>query len=357
MAEGAYSLEVLAHFREPSNLGSLPRDDPRVGTGQAGGEGTGRLVRVQLRIDAGAVVTEARFKAFGCPATIACASLVTERAGGASLHALSSVSGSELVEALRLAPERRDAAEVAVAALLAAAHDLQSRAPTQDFELPSDGPHVVSCRSLEVIEGGNVSAPKSKHITWSHSHVTREERSSMLGHGAATLWFTGLSGSGKSTIAIAAERELARRGINAYVLDGDNIRHGLNKNLGFSPEDRTENIRRIGEVAKLFNDAGVVVLTAFISPYREDRDAVRATLPDGEFIEIFVDCPLDECEKRDIKGLYQKARAGEIPEFTGISAPYEAPEKPEITLRSAEQDVEECTKAVITYLEKRGIVG
>ncbi|MCZ6569048.1 MAG: adenylyl-sulfate kinase [Deltaproteobacteria bacterium] len=202
-----------------------------------------------------------------------------------------------------------------------------------------------------------MSAPKSKHISWSHSHVTREERSSILGHGAATLWFTGLSGSGKSTIAIAAERELVRRRINAYVLDGDNIRHGLNKNLGFSPADRTENIRRIGEVAKLFNDAGVVVLTAFISPYREDRDAVRSTLPDGEFIEIFVDCPLDECEKRDVKGLYQKARAGEIPEFTGISAPYEAPEKPELILRSAEQDVEECTKAVIGYLEKRGIFG
>ncbi len=201
-----------------------------------------------------------------------------------------------------------------------------------------------------------MSAPKSKHISWSHSHVTREERSSILGHGAATLWFTGLSGSGKSTIAIAVERELVRRRISAYVLDGDNIRHGLNKNLGFSPEDRTENIRRIGEVAKLFNDAGVVVLTAFISPYREDRDAVRSSLPDGEFIEILVDCPLDECEKRDVKGLYKKARAGEIPEFTGISAPYEAPEKPELTLRSAEQDVEECTKAVIGYLEKRGIV-
>ncbi len=179
----------------------------------------------------------------------------------------------------------------------------------------------------------------------------------MLGHGAATLWFTGLSGSGKSTIAITVERELVRRQINAYVLDGDNIRHGLNNNLGFSPEDRAENIRRIGEVAKLFNDGGVVVLTAFISPYRADRDAVRSNLPNGEFVEIFVDCPLDECEKRDAKGLYKKARAGEIPEFTGISAPYEAPEKPELVLHTAEQDVDECAKVVIGYLEERGILG
>ena len=179
----------------------------------------------------------------------------------------------------------------------------------------------------------------------------------MLGHGAATLWFTGLSGSGKSTIALAVERELVRRRVNAYVLDGDNIRHGLNKNLGFSPEDRTENIRRIGEVAKLFNDAGVVVLTAFISPYRADRDAVRATLPEGEFIEIFVDCPLEECEKRDTKGLYKKARAGEIPEFTGISAPYEAPQNPEVHLKTANLSVDEAAAQVIGYLDDHNILG
>ena len=187
--------------------------------------------------------------------------------------------------------------------------------------------------------------------------MSREERAERLGHGAATVWLTGLSGSGKSTVAVAVERELMSRGKHAYVLDGDNVRHGLNKNLGFSPEDRTENIRRIGEVSKLFNDAGVIVLTAFISPYRADRDAVREILPEGEFVEVLVDCPLDECERRDVKGLYQKARAGEIPEFTGISAPYEPPEKPEIVLKTAESSVDECVAQVLDYLSKKGILG
>ncbi|MFQ5514152.1 MAG: adenylyl-sulfate kinase [Myxococcota bacterium] len=199
-------------------------------------------------------------------------------------------------------------------------------------------------------------APKSQHITWSHSHISREERQKALGHGAATVWFTGLSGSGKSTIALEVERELVRSGVSAYVLDGDNIRHGLNANLGFSPEDRTENIRRIGEVAKLFNDAGVIVLTAFISPYRQDRDRVRAILPEGEFIEVLVDCPLEVCEERDVKGLYRKARAGEIPEFTGISAPYEPPEKPELVLQTVEQDLGSCVEAVIATLRERRII-
>ena len=198
--------------------------------------------------------------------------------------------------------------------------------------------------------------PKSKHITWSHSNITRDERTKLLGHGAATVWFTGLSGSGKSTIAIALEGALVARKASSYVLDGDNVRHGLNGNLGFSPEDRTENIRRIGEVAKLFNDAGVIVQTAFISPYRADRDKVREILPEGEFIEVLVDCPLDECERRDVKGLYKKARAGEIPEFTGISAPYEPPEKPELVLKTAECSVEECVEQLIAYLEAKGIL-
>ena len=198
--------------------------------------------------------------------------------------------------------------------------------------------------------------PKSQNISWSHSHISRQEREQLLKHGAATLWFTGLSGSGKSTIAIEVERRLVQRGISAYVLDGDNIRQGLNTNLGFSPEDRTENIRRIGEVAKLFNDAGVVVLTAFISPYREDRDRVRTTLPDGEFIEILVECPLEVCEQRDVKGLYKKARAGEIPEFTGISAPYEAPEKAEMVLHTAEQDLDASVSAVLAHLEELGVI-
>jgi adenylylsulfate kinase len=198
--------------------------------------------------------------------------------------------------------------------------------------------------------------PESKKITWSHSKITRDARAKLLGHGAATVWFTGLSGSGKSTIAIALEEVLVARKVSSYVLDGDNIRQGLNSNLGFSPDDRTENIRRIGQVAKLFNDAGVVVQTAFISPYRADRDQVREILPEGEFIEVLVDCPLEECEKRDVKGLYKKARAGEIPEFTGISAPYEEPERPELVLKTAESSVEECVEQLIAYLEAKGIL-
>ncbi len=201
-----------------------------------------------------------------------------------------------------------------------------------------------------------MSQPKSQNITWSHSDVSAEERRALMGHGAATVWFTGLSGSGKSTIAIAVERQLVAQGLHAYVLDGDNIRHGLNSNVGFSPEDRTENIRRIGEVAKLFNDAGFIVMAAFVSPYREDRDRVRATLPEGMFVEVLVDCPLEECERRDVKGLYKKARAGEIAEFTGISAPFEAPEKPEIVLATAENTVEECASQVLAYLRDGGVV-
>ena len=198
--------------------------------------------------------------------------------------------------------------------------------------------------------------PKSKNITWSESHITGEQRRALMGHGAATLWFTGLSGSGKSTIAIAVERELVQSGIAAFVLDGDNVRQGLNSNLGFSPEDRTENIRRIGEVAKLFNDAGVIVLTAFISPYRADRDDVRGKLAKGDFLEIMVDCPLEECERRDVKGLYAKARAGKIPEFTGISAPYEAPTQPELVLRTAEQSPDDCVATVLEELRKRQLI-
>jgi adenylylsulfate kinase len=199
-------------------------------------------------------------------------------------------------------------------------------------------------------------APKSSNITWSHSAIDRKARKQLLGHGAATIWFTGLSGSGKSTIAVQVEQRLVERGICAYVLDGDNVRHGLNSNLGFSPDDRTENIRRIGEVSKLMNDAGVIVLTAFISPYRQDRDRVRAILPEGEFLEVFVDCPLEECERRDVKGLYKKARAGQIPEFTGISAPYEAPAAPELVVQTAKAGVEACVAQVIEMLEARGIL-
>ena len=199
-----------------------------------------------------------------------------------------------------------------------------------------------------------MSQQKATNITWHEGHVARPEREKQLGQRGATVWLTGLSGSGKSTIAVAVERALHQRGKLAYVLDGDNVRHGLNKNLGFSPEDRTENIRRIGEVAKLFNDAGVVVFTAFISPYRDDRDAVRAIMPDGDFVEVFVDADVATCEARDPKGLYKKARAGEIPEFTGISAPYEAPENAEVDLDTAALSVEESAAQLVAYLKKGG---
>jgi adenylylsulfate kinase len=196
--------------------------------------------------------------------------------------------------------------------------------------------------------------PKAKHIVWHHSTVTKDEREKISGHKGCTVWLTGLSGSGKSTVANMLEKALWERGVRSYVLDGDNIRHGLNKDLGFSPEDRTENIRRIGEVAALFTDAGVINITAFISPYRADRDRVRATMKPGDFVEVFIDCDIDECEKRDPKGLYKKARAGQIPEFTGISAPYEAPEKAELVVKNTRQTAEQSLQEIIIYLERNG---
>lgn len=199
---------------------------------------------------------------------------------------------------------------------------------------------------------------KATNVVWHDGEVSRTDRYRILGQKGATLWFTGLSGSGKSTVAVALEKELAKRGRLCYRLDGDNIRLGINKNLGFSAEDRTENIRRIGEIAKLFVDTGVLALTSFISPYRADRDSARALHEQAgmEFIEVYVDCPLGEAEKRDPKGLYKKARAGEIKNFTGISDPYEAPEKPELVLKTAEMSLDEEVAAVIALLEKRGIL-
>jgi len=196
--------------------------------------------------------------------------------------------------------------------------------------------------------------PKATNITWHHSAITKEQRRTHLKQKSFVLWFTGLSGSGKSTISVALEDALFQRGNLVYRLDGDNIRHGLNKNLGFSPEDRTENIRRIGEVAKLFVDAGVIAMTAFISPYKADRDLVRKLLADKEFIEVYVECSVEECEKRDVKGLYAKARAGEIKEFTGISAPYEAPEQPEIKINTEQLSVEQAVQSIIEQLVKQG---
>jgi len=195
---------------------------------------------------------------------------------------------------------------------------------------------------------------KSDNITWHSGQIERSDRERLVGQRGVTVWLTGLSGSGKSTVAVGAEAELTRRGHLSYVLDGDNIRHGLNSNLGFSPEDRTENIRRIGEVAKLFTEAGVIVFTSFISPYRADRDAVRKLMPEGDFVEVFVDASLETCEGRDVKGLYKKARAGEIPEFTGISAPYEQPEKPELVIDTGRSSVEQSVAQVIDHLEQKG---
>ena len=196
-----------------------------------------------------------------------------------------------------------------------------------------------------------MSEPKSKNITWHHGLVERGEREKRNKNRGVILWYTGLSGSGKSTIANEVEKKIFEGGYHTYVLDGDNIRFGLNSNLGFSPEDRTENIRRIGEVAKLFVDAGIIVSTAFISPYREDRDRVRSIVEDGDMVEIFVQCDITICEQRDAKGLYKKARAGEIKEFTGISAPYEEPAQAELTIDSGKHSVEECAQMVIEYLK------
>ena len=197
---------------------------------------------------------------------------------------------------------------------------------------------------------------KATNITWHETTVTAEDREKLLNQKGCVIWFTGLSGSGKSTLANAVEHVLHQQRHHTYVLDGDNVRHGLNKNLGFSPADREENIRRVGEVAKLFADAGTIVMTAFISPYRADRDQARTLVAEGRFVEVFVDCPLEVCEERDTKGLYKKARAGEIKEFTGISAPYESPLNPEVIVNSAELSIEACAAAVVSVLVKAGLV-
>ncbi len=199
---------------------------------------------------------------------------------------------------------------------------------------------------------------KATNITWHEGNVTPEERQKNMGQKGCTLWMTGLSGSGKSTVAVALEQVLMQRGKHAYRLDGDNIRMGLNKNLGFSAEDRDENIRRIGEVTKLFADAGIISVTSFISPYKAARDMVRklhenAGIP---FLEVHVDCSLAEAEKRDPKGLYKKARAGEIKGFTGIDDPFEAPENPEITIKTHELSIEESVQTLLDALEERGLI-
>ena len=191
-------------------------------------------------------------------------------------------------------------------------------------------------------------------ITWHASQVTRAHREKLLDQRGALLWLTGLSGSGKSTVAFRVEHALIERGCVAYVLDGDNVRHGLNSNLGFSADDRAENIRRIGEVGKLFVDAGLITLSSFVSPYRADRDQVRALLAEDQFFEIYVNTPLEICEQRDPKGLYKRARAGEIPNFTGISDPYEEPQAPELELKTDTVTIDEAARQVICLLEQHG---
>ncbi|MBU1215150.1 MAG: adenylyl-sulfate kinase [Gammaproteobacteria bacterium] len=196
----------------------------------------------------------------------------------------------------------------------------------------------------------------STNVVWHHATVTRARREVQNGHRGGILWFTGLSGAGKSTLAHALEEELHQRGCRTFVLDGDNVRHGLCGDLGFSEKDRIENIRRVGEIAKLFMEAGVIVLTAFISPFRADRERVRGMVEHGDFMEIFCDSPIEVCETRDVKGLYKKARAGQIPEFTGITSPYEKPENPELTVNTGATALDQCVGQVLDGMLVHGIL-
>jgi len=197
---------------------------------------------------------------------------------------------------------------------------------------------------------------KSSHVVWEQSLVTRQDREALNGHKSFVLWFTGLSGSGKSTLAHEVEKKLYECGFRTFVLDGDNVRHGLSSNLSFSEDDRKENIRRIGEAAKLMTEAGIIALTAFISPFKADREMVRALFPHGEFIEVYCNAPLDVCESRDVKGLYKKARAGEIKNYTGIDSPYEAPINPEMPVATGSDELELCTEQVIETLRSKGLM-
>ncbi len=197
---------------------------------------------------------------------------------------------------------------------------------------------------------------KATNVVWHPRKITIDEIEKRNGHKGAVVWFTGLSASGKSTIAVEVEKKLFEMGINVYILDGDNVRHGLNKDLGFSPDDREENIRRIGELSRLFRDAGMLVLTAFISPYRKDRRQSRDLVDEGRFFEVFVKCSIEECARRDPKGLYKRAYAGEIKEFTGISAPYEEPEHAELIIETDKLSIEESADQMIGYLKSQGII-
>ena len=193
------------------------------------------------------------------------------------------------------------------------------------------------------------------NIVWHHATVTRERRNQQNNHKSMVLWFTGLSGSGKSTLAHAVEEQLHRIGCRTFVLDGDKVRHGLNGDLGFSSEDRKENLRRVGEMSKLFIESGTIILTAFISPFRKERRQVRSMMPHGDFIEIYVNCPIEVCEKRDVKGLYRRARTGEVKEFTGISSPYEIPQSADLTVNTDLQTLEESVENIIDLLKEKGV--
>ena len=202
-----------------------------------------------------------------------------------------------------------------------------------------------------------MSKPKSTNVVWQTLNIDKKARDELLQQKGVTLWFTGLPSSGKSTISNKVAEVLHEKGYLTYVLDGDNIRHGLNGDLGFSADDRIENIRRIGEVAKLFTNTGIITMTAFVSPYRSDRQKARDLVDTEDFIEVYVKCPVEVCEERDPKGLYKKAREGKIPEYTGVSAPYEEPENPEVVVDTAAETLEESAKKVIAYLEQRGVIG
>ena len=197
---------------------------------------------------------------------------------------------------------------------------------------------------------------KSTNVVWEQSLITRQDRETLNGHKSFVLWFTGLSGSGKSTLAHAVEKKLYESGCRTLVLDGDNVRHGLSSNLSFSEEDRKENIRRIGEAAKLMTEAGIIALTAFISPFRADREMVRSLFPHGEFIEVYCNASLEVCEGRDVKGLYKKARAGEIKNYTGIDSPYEAPINPDISVSTGSDELEVCAEQVLDILRSKGLI-
>ncbi len=215
----------------------------------------------------------------------------------------------------------------------------------------------MSVRPVSHVSRAPISTPPaSTNVVWHHATVTRAHREAQNGHRAVILWFTGLSGSGKSTLAHAVEERLHQRGCRSFVLDGDNVRHGLCGDLGFSAQDRQENIRRIGEVAKLFMEAGTIVLTAFISPYRADRRRVREMVSDTDFIEIYCDAPIEVCEARDVKGVYRKARAGQIAEFTGISSPYEAPDRPDIIVETGQTGLDDCVSRIMDELERREVI-